>query len=162
MGVVGDAGFQAMCTPLNPEPIRIATYHAEPVGCGDWPGSVLMVNTSLTTPSGAKGCASWKESKSDPGGAGVFTMPIAALVSQQGSVNSVSPGMRQGVSVGPLEVIGNSPQLVPSPMPFVAVTLYRNVMPVFVAVASSKVVLQAGQPSDTVASKAKAAAPSFR
>src|SRR5687768_990079 len=140
----------------------MATYHAEPVGCGDWPASVLMVNTSLTTPSGAYGCASWKESKSDPGGAGVLTRPSAALVSPAPSVNFVSPGTSQIVSTGPLGVIGNSPQLVPSPMAFVAVTLYRYAMPVFVAVLSSYVVGQAGQPAVTVASKAKAAAPSFR
>src|SRR5262249_34331921 len=67
----------------------------------DWPASVLIVNTSRSTPSGAGGCEICNESRSDPGGAGVVTSPSAALVSPAGSVSSVTPGAGQGLSAVP-------------------------------------------------------------
>src|SRR2546421_8096267 len=80
--------------------IFIATYHDEPIGCGDSPLSVLMVNASLMILSEAYGCAIWKESRSDPGGAGVGTIPSIALVSPGASVSLVRPGSAQTSSGG--------------------------------------------------------------
>jgi hypothetical protein len=62
------------------------------------PASVLIVNINLITPSAEGACATCKESRSVPAGAGVLTTPSAALVSPAGSVNIVSPGGVQGFS----------------------------------------------------------------
>src|SRR5436190_240570 len=92
-----------MCTPCTlPSGDFIETYQAEAGGCGDWPGSVWIWKTSLTTPSVANGWVRCNASKSAPGGAGEFTKPAAALLSGTGhesctvvfvlSINAVTRG----------------------------------------------------------------------
>src|ERR1700750_1190846 len=99
--------------------ILIATYQADPgipvpVGFG----SVLIVKINRGIPSASKGCESWNDSRSYPGGAGVETRPTkVALVSPAGSVSMVTPGWTQTLVGSGGRITGRSISLLCTPTP---------------------------------------------